>query len=366
MSSVLRRELAAVVGLAVFAATLGAEFGVMWAWQRQAAALPMQQEEEPGPPGPGLVQAGPAAQAEGERPQGTPQHSLARAGEPDGGRGHPGQEHGVPQRHVLSGRRARLAIVIDDWGYGWQAAREFLELDAPLTVAVLPNAPYSRQQALQARRRGFEVIVHLPMEPQDGRADPGPGAITTGLSDEEIRRRVLEAIEAVPGAAGVSNHMGSMATADPRVMERVLEVVGSRGLFFLDSRTTARSVVGSLASAMGVPWAQNQVFLDGEGDPQAVRSRLELAARRALARGEAIAIGHVRPVTARVLQEALPELRRRGIELVPVSALLKGPGRAGAAGGGGGDREPEPAPEFFRSTPERVHAAAAGAGPAVP
>jgi len=365
MSPMLRRELAAVLGLALFAATLGAEFGVMWAWQRQAMALLTQEEGEPGREGPGLEQPGGGEQAAGETPQDTLQDPLTRAGVPDGlWRGHPGEEHGAPQRLVPSGRRARLAIVIDDWGYGWQAAREFLELDVPLTAAVLPNAPYSRQQALQARRRGFEVIVHLPMEPQDGRADPGPGAITTGLSDEEIRRRVIEAIEAVPGAAGVSNHMGSMATADPRVMKQVLEVVGSRGLFFLDSRTTARSVAGSLASAMGVPWAQNQVFLDGEDDPQTVRRQLELAARRALARGEAIAIGHVRPVTARVLQETLPELRRRGIELVPVSALLKGSGRAGDTGSGGAVREP--APEFFRSTPEKAHAAAPTPGPSVP
>ncbi|MBE3598728.1 MAG: divergent polysaccharide deacetylase family protein [Limnochordaceae bacterium] len=216
----------------------------------------------------------------------------------------------------------RLAIVIDDWGYDWQAAERLLKLDAPITVAVLPFLPYSREQALRARSRGFEVLVHLPMEPDDPSVSPGPGAVTTQMNDIEVREAVRRAIEAVPGAVGVNNHMGSRATADPRVMRQVLAEVARHGMFYVDSATSPHSVGAAVASAMGVPWARNQLFLDGEPSVQAVRSRLQLAMQRALRTGAAVAIGHVRPATAAALESMLPQLRREGVLLVPVSALL--------------------------------------------
>ena len=311
-----RRVLPGLAGLLVFAAVVGGSALVLWHWQLRAypAWVDLQPEgvtEESfeamqawnlpdTAPVPVPVPAAP------ERPPAPPPALTEDAVSP-----------------VRRAVRARLAIVIDDWGYDWQAADSFLSLDAPLTVAVIPFLPYTRRQAVEARQRGFEVLVHLPMQPQDPRLDPGPNAITTDLPDDEIRRRVELAIDAVPGAVGVSNHMGSRATADRRVMEQVLAAVARRGLFFLDSHTTPASVVGDVAREFGMPWAQNNLFLDGQHDVLAVRKRLELGARRALARGHAIVIGHVRPATAAAVASLLPELRRQGIEVVPVSALLQ-------------------------------------------
>lgn len=283
------RLVPALAGLLVFAAVAGATVGVLWRWQLRAYPEWVPPEPPPEERGPVTVEASVRAMP------------------------------AAPARPV----RARLAIVIDDWGYGWRAAETFFGLDAPLTVAVIPFLPYSRTQALRARARGFEVLVHLPMQPEDPRYDPGPMAITTDLPDEEIRRRVELAVEAVPGAVGASNHMGSRATADRRVMEQVLAALARRGLFFLDSRTTSRSVAGAVARELGLPWAQNDLFLDGERDVPAVGRRIELGARRALAVGQAVVIGHVQPATAAALAALLPELRRRGVEVVPVSQLLQ-------------------------------------------
>lgn len=303
-----RQVLLGLAGLLVFASVVSASVLVLWRWQLRAypewaARRPVPAEE--------------SFQAMHGR-EGAPMAPL------------PGDLATPPQPSAKEGvssheraARPRLAIVIDDWGYDWQAADSFFALDVPLTVAVIPFLPHSRQQALEARRRGFEVLVHLPMQPQDPRLDPGPNAITTDLPDDEIRRRVELAIEAVPGAVGVSNHMGSRATADRRVMVQVLAAVARRGLFFLDSHTTPDSVVGAVAREFGMPWAQNDLFLDGERDVLAVRRRLELGARRALSSGHAIVIGHVRPATAAAVASILPELQRRGIEVVPVSDLLQ-------------------------------------------
>ncbi|MEW6047911.1 MAG: divergent polysaccharide deacetylase family protein [Bacillota bacterium] len=290
------------LGLLVFVAVVGGSVQVLYRWQLEAyPAWATRMQENGGPPVP----------LEESSRAGSQLPSPARMGS-DLGQIAPGRP-GV----------ARLAIVIDDWGYNWQAAQRFFSLDAPLTVAVIPFLPYSRQQAQMARQHGFEVLVHLPMEPLDGRLNPGPGAITTALSDEEIRQRVERAIDAVPGAVGVSNHMGSRATADERVMAQVLTVVARRGLFFLDSHTNPRSVVGPIARRLGIAWARNDLFLDGEQDFRAVRSRLELAAARARRDGQAIAIGHVKPSTAAAVASVLPELRRMGVEVLPASRLLQ-------------------------------------------
>lgn len=306
-----RPVLPGLVGLLVFVAVVGGSVLVLWRWQLRAYPSWVDRQPE------GVTEESFEAMQAWNLPETAPPPVPASpAASPPAS----AEEAVSPARRPV---RARLAIVIDDWGYDWQAADAFFSLDAPLTVAVIPFLPYTRRQALEARQRGFEVLVHLPMQPQDPRVDPGPNAITTDLPDDEIRRRVERAIDAVPGAVGVSNHMGSRATADRRVMEQVLAAVARRGLFFLDSHTTPASVVGAVARDFGMPWAQNNLFLDGQHDVLAVRKRLELGARRALARGHAIVIGHVRPATAAAVASVLPELRRQGIEVVPVSALLQ-------------------------------------------
>ena len=106
----------------------------------------------------------------------------------------------------------RLALIIDDWGYDWQTADEFLSLDLPFTAAVLPGREKTREQAALLRERGHEVILHLPMEPLDPDLELDDGYITTNLDEAEIRRRVEEALASV--GRWRCNHMGSKATSD--------------------------------------------------------------------------------------------------------------------------------------------------------
>jgi len=155
-----------------------------------------------------------------------------------------------------------LAIVIDDLGNNIEGTKELLNLPIKLTVAIMPFMSTTKQDAELAHQNGHEVIVHLPMEPKHGKEIwLGPGAITTDLSDIEIRKRVLAAIEDVPHAVGMNNHMGSKVSVDERVMRIILEVCKERGLFYLDSKTSSESVAKELAQEIKVPFLEKAVFV---------------------------------------------------------------------------------------------------------
>lgn len=219
----------------------------------------------------------------------------------------------------------KLAIVIDDFGNHMEGTAEMLELPIPLTVAVMPFMPSTKQDAELAHAKHHEVFVHLPMEPVKGKKSwLGPGAITTDLSDEEIRRRVQAAIDDVPHAIGINNHMGSKATADERVMRVVLTVCRERGLLFLDSRTTPKSVIPAIAKELGVPYMINRLFFDDIYTFSHITKQMNLLCKFLDSNEENyIAIGHVGPPgkkTAEVLRRNIPRLRQTA-ELVFASRL---------------------------------------------
>lgn len=219
------------------------------------------------------------------------------------------------------GRGARVALVIDDLGRDVADVERLERLGVPITYAVLPFESRTAEVVAALRRRGAEFLLHLPMEPSNG-ADPGPGALRGTMGPAELARATRRAMEAVPGAVGVNNHMGSRLSADRRAMDAVLAVIGSRGLYFLDSRTSAESVAYAAARDLEVPAAERQVFLDPDPRPEAVRYQFRRLLEAARDRGAAIAIGHPHPDTVAVLQEEIPLAVERGYRFVPVSYLL--------------------------------------------
>jgi len=218
----------------------------------------------------------------------------------------------------------RLAIVVDDLGNDRAALDRVVAIAEPLAGAVLPGLPRSRATALALRSAGKEVLLHLPMEPLDPGAKPGPGLVRTAMTPAEVGAVVSADLDDVPGAAGVNNHMGSKATADRRTMDAVLSVLGKRGLFFLDSRTTAFTVAAQEAGRLGVRCRSRSVFLDDVPEDAAIRAQLERAVAEARSEGAAVAIGHPHPATLAVLEQELPALREEGIRLVVVSELFAG------------------------------------------
>lgn len=218
-------------------------------------------------------------------------------------------------------RTGNIAIVIDDFADDDPIAAHFCAIPQPLTFSILPREGQTRTLAERVHTNGHEVLVHLPMEPKSG-ASFGVNAILVGLNDEEIRRRVRRALQNVPYARGINNHMGSKATTDKRVMGLVLAELKDRNLLFLDSRTTASSIAYQLAVDMDLRALKRDLFIDEIADAQAIQGKLWELAAIAAQSGQAIGLGHNRRETLIALLAALPQLERRGFRFVPVSRLL--------------------------------------------
>ncbi|WP_243643893.1 divergent polysaccharide deacetylase family protein [Paenibacillus pinisoli] len=221
-------------------------------------------------------------------------------------------QEALGQESNTGGSRS-VAIVIDDFGNGMPGTEEMLNLPVKITVAVMPFMPSTREDAEHAHEQGHDVIVHMPMEPNKGlKKWLGPGAITIDLSDEEVRKRVEEAIDNVPHAVGMNNHMGSKITANERIMRVVLTVCKERGLFFLDSRTTHLSVVPKIAEEVGIPVLMNNVFLDDVYTEQHISKQVSVLRKHLETHDSAVTIGHVGPPgrkTASVLKQSIPGIQ---------------------------------------------------------
>ncbi len=162
------------------------------------------------------------------------------------------------------------------------------------------------------------------MEPEGYPAvRPGPGVVLRSQSELEIADTLERDLATVPGATGINNHMGSAATADPRVMRAVVAVLARHGLFFVDSRTTGSTVARDAAEAAQVPSASRRVFLDDVATEEAVGRSFDELVRRAKEEGSALAIGHPHPATLAVLERELPRLGERGVRLVRVRDVAR-------------------------------------------
>lgn len=228
----------------------------------------------------------------------------------------------VPEKPAL----ARVALVIDDFGYDLKIARKFINLPLPLTFSVLPHLPHTREVAALAAAHGHEVLIHMPMEPHGYPAtNPGKGALLVAMTPQEMVAQIEKALKENPYARGLNNHMGSKFTEDPEAMRVVLQYLKSRGFYYLDSYTSGRSVAVSVAREIGVTCAQRDIFLDHEPTEEFVRRQIAELIRRARVQGEAVAIGHPHPITLKVLQEEAETFQKEGIEIVPLKKLWQEP-----------------------------------------
>ena len=215
-----------------------------------------------------------------------------------------------------------IAFVIDDIGHEITYDRIVDKLGYKITYAILPHLRYTRFYAEKSKHTGADVILHLPLESELG-IYPGPGLITNTMPPSEILRHVHENLNSVPNHIGANNHMGSLGTSDPRLMQIILPEFKRRGLFFLDSYTSTRSLVVPIAHDLHIPVLRRDVFLDNVEKREPIRKQIQETAEVALKSGFAIAIGHYKKHTLEVIAEEIPKLEKEGFQIVKLSDLMK-------------------------------------------
>jgi len=233
---------------------------------------------------------------------------------------------------------SKIAIILDDAGYNVNGyVKQLLELQVPLTFSVIPGLKYSKEIANMVYAKGYEIMVHMPMEYcgnskithedklyQAGHnMKPYKYAVLIGMSKEEVEGNIEAAIDSIPHAVGMNNHMGSKATADEVIMSYVLDKVKTKNCYFIDSVTTGRSIAYRLAKQKDVQTNKRDVFLDNENDVDYVKERIYELIYRAKRQGYAIGIGHAtKEATAKALVEMVPKLKEYNIEIIPASQLV--------------------------------------------
>ena len=221
--------------------------------------------------------------------------------------------------------RGKIAIIIDDVGMNLTNSNAVIALPAPVTLAFLPYSPKTRTLAEKAKAAGHELMIHTPMEATGNNSGLGPMALRSSMDDAAIKAELEKMFASFDGYKGINNHMGSRLTQDAGKMDVVMAALKPRGLYFVDSKTIGNSVAAERARMAGLAFAERDIFLDHEETGAFVSAALRHAERLALSKGYAVLIGHPKDVTIAGLRAWIPTLKDKGLELVPVSAILTHP-----------------------------------------
>lgn len=220
---------------------------------------------------------------------------------------------------------AKLVFLFDDGGQNMAQLEKFVTLPFPITVAVLPQLAHSVEAGARVRSSGNELMLHQPMQSVNSKVNPGPGAITPDMSEDQIISTLFKNVNQIGPITGINNHEGSAITADAEKMAVVLKFTSEEGLFFLDSRTNVDTQVPYVAQQMGYNYYERNIFLDNEKTRENVLKELNKGLVIANKTGQVIMIAHVwsADFLPQLLREIYPELVSKGYKIVTVSDCSK-------------------------------------------
>lgn len=214
-------------------------------------------------------------------------------------------------RPVLE-EKPKVALIFDDLGESLNDLKEINSLNVPVTISILPGLKLSKNIAHLSSRCGFSVLTHLPLEPKNAKKFETNKYrfISSSLTKSERTALLRYYLNYIRVAIGVNNHMGSAATEEPELMREILRAVKSKGLVFIDSRTSKASIVCKVAKEVGVPCAYNEGFFDSLSDVRLMEDRLKDLLNHAKQKGKIIIIAHPKKNTFSVLRKLLPEAKK--------------------------------------------------------
>lgn len=226
-------------------------------------------------------------------------------------------------------RGARIALVIGGMGVSQTGSQYAIEtLPAEVTLAFASGGNSLNRWMQNARQRGHEIVLQLPMEPFDYPAiNPGRSTLTVDADAGENIDRLHWSLSRITNYTGVVNYMGARFTADAQAMAPVMAELGKRGLLYLDDGSSVRSTAPDLARKNGVALASGDASIDAVRERGPILEKLDELERIARSRGSAIGTGSAFDVTVDAVASWVREAKKRGIEIVPVSALVDDPER---------------------------------------
>ncbi len=226
-------------------------------------------------------------------------------------------------------RGARVAIVIGGIGVSQTGTQNAIaKLPPEVTLAFASGGNSLDRWMQQARQAGHELVMQVPLEPFDyPSVDPGRNTLTVDAEPVENRDRLHWALSRITNYTGVMNYMGGRFVTDNAAMEPFFGELAARGLMYLDDGSSARSVAEPVAQRAGVPYAAGDMPIDAERDRGAILAKLDDLERTARAKGFAVGTGSAFDVTVDAVATWINEARKRGIEIVPISAIASDPER---------------------------------------
>ena len=219
----------------------------------------------------------------------------------------------------------RVAVVMDDFGYNKNNLDMLFNTQMPVTLSILPDLKYSSEIARLAELHGYEVILHLPLEPYRKDVKEEYDTIKSGMKESDIDARLAREIASVPGLKGVSNHMGSKSTEDKQLMSVIFKYLKTNNLYFFDSLTSQKSVCRECAAVSGIPCERRDIFLDNSEDVAAIEKQVMILKKMAFKRGKVIAVCHDKKNTIEVLARMMPGMAKEGVKFVYLSELVNIP-----------------------------------------
>lgn len=224
-------------------------------------------------------------------------------------------------------RGARVAIVVGGLGLSQTGTQDAIEkLPAEVTLAFAPQGNSIGRWMQAARRKGHELLMQAPLEPFDyPKVDPGRNTLTVAAAPEENIENLRWTLSRTTNYTGVMNYMGARFVADANAMAPVMAELGKRGLLYLDDGSSARSTAADLALKDRVPFATGDAVIDAERDRGAILKKLDQLEATARAKGFALGTGSAFDVTVDAVTAWIAEAKKRGIEIVPVSAVAIDP-----------------------------------------
>ena len=228
-------------------------------------------------------------------------------------------------RKIAPTASIRIAIVVGGFGLSQSGSKSAIEqLPADVTLAFAPYGNSIRRWMQMARNDGHELLMQIPMEPNGyPQINPGKHTLVSSVSAEVNIENLHWSMGRMTNYVGMMNYLGAKLNTDADALRPPLEEIAKRGLLYLDDGSAFSSTARFVAKQASLPFAQGNIIIDDGRTVRIIDKNLAALEKLARRNGKAIGIASAFPLSVRQISGWIKKARKRGIEIVPISALVR-------------------------------------------